>query len=201
MGHTNSKILTWCVLIMVGAGLLFSKLENRQYKPSVVYGKPTIYTEASPGKLSCVGQILECQDQIYIMDDEAGTVVVYNSDGIYIKTIAFCIPSFNGTFRMAVSGADLYVEDNLSNIYIFRNSSFVTFLERERAETILRQLDFSYSSDQYISSFGSIWKQTNEGKKCFVQSAYIVLDYKYLFVGLAGVSIVFIRKLSKKRRL
>ena len=198
MGYSNSKIMKWLTLVMLAAGVLTSmllpRIENMQYIPTVIYGIPVIYKEDPPGKLSSIGQILPYQNQIYIMDDVAGTVVVYDSEGNYIKTIAFYVPSFNGAFQMAVSGDYLYVTDNESNLYIFCEGAFVGFLEREYAVSILEQLDFERSSSQYIACFGSIWMKTNEGNICLIQKAYIALNYGHLIICLSVLPIIFIRK-------
>ena len=183
------------------ACLLFPQMSRRQFIPPTEYGTPLIYVEEPPEKQSGVGQILEYENCLYLLDDTAGTISVYDRKGSYLKTIAFHVSSINGAFKMAGNGNRLYVIDRSSNVYVFENGNFTEFVTRKNASDIRRQYDFETTSNDYIARFGAVWHKKENRTACLIQNAYTFVNYGDFILLLSMVPVVVSRLLKKRHNI
>ena len=123
---------------------------QEQYPKAITCGIPEISTEYSDYTKLSIDQIIDENNNIYVLFDEnRGIIQVFDISGEFQYTAAF-YDHMNGAFSIAVYKGDLFVRDSVHNIYILRDGKLCDFFERETVPEWISSMDFNASS-------GTIW--------------------------------------------
>ena len=170
----------------------FSFTHLQEYPQAITCGIPVISTEYFDYVKLSIDQILDGNDNIYVLlDEHRGIVQVFDLSGEFQYTASF-YDHMNGAFSIAVYKGDLYVRDSVHNIYILRDGKLFDFFEREAIPEWIRQIDFNASSVNYQERLGSIWCVSDEQEYCVVQRPLQAAFYQNNLYFMCAIIVVLI---------
>lgn len=199
--HTDSNIAKHAGILLAFL-LVFavSFTHSQEYPQAITCGIPVITTEYSDYTKLSIDQILDGNDNIYVLlDEHRGIVQVFDLGGEFQYTASF-YDHMNGAFSIAVCEDELYVRDSVHNIYILRDGELLHFFEREAIPEWIRQIDFSTSSVYYRERLGSIWYVSDDQEFCVVQRPLHAAFFQNNLFFICSIIVFLIMAVRLERR-
>ena len=94
-----------------------------------------------------IQQIVSDNNYIYVLFNY-GVVQVYDFNGEYLQSIAV-FNHENGRIMIAANNSKLYIKDKVSNIYVFDDGTFETFVSKDDAAQLFSELNFTSSDPNF----------------------------------------------------
>ena len=172
MSFAKFRLLTLAVLWLLIAGLFAMNIFGMICPPSLVaYGEGNPVVTVRENDFLCTGisQVVSDDKNLYVLFGKYGVVQVYTLDGGYRYTISVYNHT-NGRTEIAVMKNRLYIEDKISNLYVFENGSLVQYLDRTESYETRRSLPLGAWDQDYAVKAGSVWYAPDgELSQCVLQ--------------------------------
>ena len=197
MSLAKFRLLALAVLWFLIVGLFVMNIFSMICPPSLVaYGEGTPVVTVRENDFLCTGisQVVSDDENLYVLFGQYGVVQVYTLDGAYRYTISVYNHA-NGRTEIAVLKNRLYIEDKISNLYVFENGSLVQYLDRTESYETRRSLPFGAWDQDYAVKAGSVWYAPDgELSRCVLQRpAWLglyqndgITTLQFLLVALSG---------------
>ena len=159
MTSAKFRLLILAVLLILIVGLLVLNVFSMICPPTLVaYGEGSPIDTVREDDFLCTGisQVVSDDENLYVLFGQYGVVQVYTLDGAYRYTISVYNHA-NGRTEIAVLKNRLYIEDKISNLYVFENGSLVQYLDRTESYETRRSLPFGAWDPDYAVKAGSVW--------------------------------------------
>lgn len=182
---SNTKSFRWISTLLILWIVVTQLLSNShpdpaENLPQPTRGNPVIVDTYINFSNKPIAQITDDGAYLYLLvDSHRGYVQVYDLNGQYQHMLCFGKQALNGAFSIASKDGYFYVKDNRHNVYIFRSSEFLEFVEQETASNTLSHISFHERSTRYQLRFGSVWQTDLSQPVCVVKRPFYSLIYQY----------------------
>ncbi len=171
-------------------------------------GKPLIYVKDTD-----YADTIEVQttgEYVYVLYESIGLVKVYDQQGEYVASIAFCRGGFGGHDDLLVRDRRLYIDTK--GWYVFEGIELVDYIVYDNTSSIRQltdELRTSTSDQPYFERYGNVYRYEENGEeKLFLRRhwwyRFTTMPYSWVIFVLFFLPLLirqYVRQLRKKDAL